>query len=110
MYSSSRRAPRSRGSPISRTIRTSAGPKNFVGENAPRGTGINYYLKAAANDVKLSVVDAQGRTLCTSDANRAPGLHRVQWTLVAPELAGQGGGFGGGGAGGGGRGGAGGPP
>jgi len=85
------------------------GQKNFIGENAPRGTGINYYLKSAANDVKVSIADAQGRTLCTSEGDKTPGIHRVQWTLVAPELAGQGGGgFGGGG--GGGRGGNAGPP
>ena len=37
------------------------GQKNFVGENAPRGTAISYYLKSGANDVKLSIVDAPGR-------------------------------------------------
>ena len=66
------------------------GQKVFVGENAPRGTAISYYLKSAANDVKLSIVDALGRTLCTSDGPKDPGLHRVQWTLVAPMLAGEG--------------------
>ncbi|HTJ23190.1 MAG TPA: hypothetical protein VL383_12385 [Gemmatimonadaceae bacterium] len=82
------------------------GQKNFVGENAPRGTAISYYLKSVANDVKLSIVDALGRTLCTSDGPKNAGLNRVQWTLVAPMLAGEGrGGGGGGGAGGGGGGG-----
>src|SRR5207248_3348863 len=79
-------------------------------ENAPRGTAINYYLKSAASDVKVSVSDAQGRTLCTSSGAKEAGLNRVQWTLVAPELGGQGGAGGGGGGGGGGRGGQGGPP
>ena len=37
----------------------------------------------------MSIVDAQGRTLCTSNGASQPGIHRVQWTLVAPELAGQ---------------------
>ena len=86
------------------------GQKTFVGQNAPRGTAINYYLKGAATDVKVSVVDAQGRTLCTSEGPKEPGLHRVQWGLVAPMLGGGGGGGFGGGGGGGGGGGQGGPP
>jgi len=79
------------------------GQKVFVGENAPRGTAISYYLKGAASDVKVSVVDAQGRTLCTSEGSKDPGIHRVEWSLVAPQLGGGagGGGFGGGGGGGG---------
>jgi photosystem II stability/assembly factor-like uncharacterized protein len=62
------------------------GEKNFVGENAPRGTAIDYYLKAPAGDVKVSVIDAEGRTLCTSDGEKSAGIHRVQWTLAAPML------------------------
>jgi hypothetical protein len=76
------------------------GQKNFIGQNAPRGTAVSYYLKSGANEVKVSVVDAQGRTLCTSDGAKDPGLHRVQWTLVAPMLAPAGGSGGGGAAGG----------
>jgi len=86
------------------------GQKVFVGDNAPRGTAISYYLKSGASDVKLSIVDALGRTLCTSDGPKDPGLHRVQWTLVAPMRAGEGRGAGGGGGGGGGFGGPAGPP
>ncbi len=79
------------------------GQKNFLGPNAPRGTAINYYLKSAATDVKVSVIDAQGRTLCTSDGAKEAGVQRVEWALVAPLLApanlvgagGGGGGFGG---------------
>ncbi|MGH7620547.1 MAG: VPS10 domain-containing protein [Gemmatimonadaceae bacterium] len=85
------------------------GQKNFIGENAPRGTAITYYLKSAATDVKVSVVDAQGRTLCTSEGATSAGINRVQWSLIAPELAGQGGGGFGAGRGGG-RAGQGGPP
>ncbi|MEA3247915.1 MAG: hypothetical protein U9Q74_17335, partial [Gemmatimonadota bacterium] len=86
-----------------------AGQKVWRGGNAPRGTAINYYLKGAANDVKLAISDNQGRQLCSGDAPKSAGINRVQWMLTAPMLAGQGGGgrggFGGGG-GGGGRGGA----
>jgi hypothetical protein len=86
------------------------GQKVFVGQNAPRGTAVSYYLKSPATDVKVSIVDAMGRTLCTSDGPKTPGIHKVQWTLVAPMLAPQGGGGFGGGGGGGGFGGQGGPP
>ncbi|HXT14108.1 MAG TPA: hypothetical protein VN706_00670 [Gemmatimonadaceae bacterium] len=72
------------------------GQKVFVGANAPRGTAISYYLKSGANDVKVSVVDGQGRTLCTSSGPTSAGIHKVQWTLTAP-LLNQGGGGGGGG-------------
>jgi len=72
------------------------GQKNFIGQNAPRGTALNYYLKAAATDVKVSVLDGQGRTLCTSDGSKEPGIHRIEWSLVAPMLGGGGGGGGGG--------------
>src|SRR5207244_2898096 len=57
------------------------GQKNFLGQNAPRGSAINYYLKSPATDVKVSVVDAQGRTLCTANGPGEPGINRVQWTL-----------------------------
>ena len=37
------------------------GQKTFVGENPPRGTSINYYLKAASTgDVKITIADATG--------------------------------------------------
>jgi photosystem II stability/assembly factor-like uncharacterized protein len=106
------------------------GQKVFVGENAPRGTAISYYLKSpASGDVKISIADVNGRMLCQSDGPKEAGINRIQWTLVAPLLApqpaaaagggqaGRGGGAGpvnascsgaGGGGGGGGRGGAGG--
>ncbi len=84
------------------------GQKMFIGANAPRGTALSYYLKTSAmGEVKISVLDAAGRTLCTSTGASDAGINRVQWTLVAPLLAAQGGagrgGFGGGGGGGGGR-------
>lgn len=92
----------------------SGGQQLFVGDNAPRGTSISYWLKSAATgDVKISVTDAAGRTLCTSDGPKSAGINRVQWALISPLLnaAGRGAGAagGGGGGGGGGRGNAG-PP
>jgi len=49
------------------------GQKVFVGENAPRGTAINYYLKGAANDVKLSIVDGQASE---------PGSNTGKWRVT----------------------------
>ncbi|HEY5491836.1 MAG TPA: hypothetical protein VIK25_11645, partial [Gemmatimonadaceae bacterium] len=91
----------------------SGGQQLFIGENAPKGTTVSYWLKTAATgDVKVSVTDAAGRTLCTSTGPGSAGINRVQWSLVAPMLAPAGGrgGFGGGGGGGGGFGGNAGPP
>ena len=89
----------------------SGGQQLFIGENAPKGTTVSYWLKTAATgDVKVSVTDAAGRTLCTSTGPRSAGINRVQWSLVAPMLAPAGGRGGVGGGGGGGFGGNAGPP
>jgi hypothetical protein len=82
------------------------GQKVFIGENAPRGAAISYYLKSAASgDVKITIADVNGRTIRTLDGPKTAGINRVMWNLAPQAPAGQGG-FGGGG-GGGGRGGAG---
>jgi photosystem II stability/assembly factor-like uncharacterized protein len=85
------------------------GQKNFIGDNAPRGAAINYYLKSAAGgDVKISIADVNGRVIRTLDGPKTAGISRVMWNLTAAPAQGQGGGnFGGGGGGGRGGGGAG---
>ena len=46
----------------------------FVGENAPRGTAINYYLKSAASgDVKITIADGNGRVIRTLDGTKTRG-------------------------------------
>ena len=74
------------------------GQKVFVGENAPRGAFINYYLKSAATgDVKISIADASGRVVRTLDGTKQAGVNRVVWNLAPnPPPGQQGGGFGGG--------------
>ena len=75
------------------------GQKAFVGENAPRGATISYYLKSAASgDVKITIADATGRTIRTIDGTKEQGINRVNWNLTPqpPPGRGQGGGFGGG--------------
>jgi photosystem II stability/assembly factor-like uncharacterized protein len=84
------------------------GQKVFVGENAPRGTAISYYLKGGAGSVQVSVSDDQGHMLCKSEGDKSAGIHKVQWSLVEP-LRAPAGGVGGRGGAGGGRGAAG-PP
>ena len=84
-----------------------AGQKVWRGENAERGTAIQYYLKnAATGGVTLAIMDDAGRTVCTGSAPGGAGINRVQWALTTPALTGQGGGGGRGAGGGGGRGGA----
>jgi photosystem II stability/assembly factor-like uncharacterized protein len=80
------------------------GQKVFVGENAPRGTYISYFLKSAAGgDVKISIADASGKAIRTMDGTRQGGINRVLWNLAPnpppPPAAGQAGGLGGGGRG-----------
>ena len=74
------------------------GQKVFVGENAPRGTAINYYLKTqASGDVKISIADAAGRVVRTLDGTKTAGVNRVVWNLAPAGRPGGGGGGGGGG-------------
>lgn len=81
------------------------GQKVFVGENAPRGAAISYYLKSAATgDVKIAIADATGKVVCTIGGTKHAGVNRVMWNL-APNPQ-QGAPVGGGGGRGGGRGGA----
>ena len=74
-----------------------AGQKVFVGENAPRGTALSYYLKSAGGDVKLTIADVNGRIIRTfASAPERAGINRVMWNLAADSPQGQGGGGGGG--------------
>jgi photosystem II stability/assembly factor-like uncharacterized protein len=58
------------------------GQKLFRGENAPQGTAISYYLKAApTGDVKLTISDITGKVVRTVTTTKEPGLNRVQWNL-----------------------------
>ena len=77
------------------------GQKVFVGENAPRGAAISYYLKApAGGDVKISIADITGRVLRTIDGTKTAGINRVVWNLTPATAPAQpGGGFAGFGAG-----------
>jgi len=74
------------------------GQKVFVGENAPRGALIHYYLKSAATGaVKISIADATGRVVRELDGSNNGGINRVLWNLAAGGQGAGGGGRGGGG-------------
>jgi photosystem II stability/assembly factor-like uncharacterized protein len=82
--------------------RSVTGDKNWLGENAPPGTAIHYYLAGAATgDVTLTISDVvTGQTFRTLKGTGTAGLNRVQWDLKGeqpPPRAGGGGGGGGGG-------------
>ncbi len=80
------------------------GQKVFVGENAPRGAAISYYLKAVpSGDVKITIADVTGRVIRNLDGPKRAGINRVIWNLAPnPPQGAQGRGFGfGGGRGGG---------
>ena len=52
------------------------GQRIFVGENAPRGTAIHYYLKTAMGDVKITITDVNGRVIRNLDGSKNAGLNR----------------------------------
>ncbi len=87
------------------------GDKWWQGENAPRGTAIAFYLKAAGGDAKITITDtATDKEYRTQTTPSMAGLNRWQWDLCSTPIAapptggrGGGGGFGGGGCQGGGR-------
>jgi photosystem II stability/assembly factor-like uncharacterized protein len=77
--------------------RSIARDKNFRGENPAPGTAIHYFLKTAVTaDVKIAILDIEGRVLQEMTGSKEAGLHRVQWRTGG----GGRGGFGGGGGGG----------
>jgi hypothetical protein len=80
------------------------GEKVFVGENAPRGSMIAYYLKplsgGSAADVKITIADATGKVIRNLDGPKEPGINRVLWNLAPDPPQGQQAAGGGGGRGG----------
>jgi photosystem II stability/assembly factor-like uncharacterized protein len=90
-------------------MRQFEGDRKFLGKNPKEGVAVTYRLREAADDVKLAIKDATGRTVrelsgsATQNAGAA-GLNTVVWDLRVDPLqplpgqqAGQGGGFFGGG-------------
>jgi photosystem II stability/assembly factor-like uncharacterized protein len=62
--------------------RSVGGAKNFIGENPAPGTAIGYYLKSTpADDVKISILDYEGKAVRDLTGTKSTGLNRVQWDL-----------------------------
>jgi hypothetical protein len=53
-----------------------------TGENPPLGAVINYWLRAKADSVAITVLDATGTTVKTLTGTTEPGLNRVTWDLL----------------------------
>ena len=65
------------------------GQKVFVGENAPRGAAINYYVKTGGGNAKINIADVNGHTIATLTGPATPGIHRVMWNLAPTPPPGQ---------------------
>jgi photosystem II stability/assembly factor-like uncharacterized protein len=57
------------------------GHKRYTGENPAVGAAIHYLLCGTASDVKLRVLDSDGKTVRDLPAKKEAGLHRVVWDL-----------------------------
>jgi hypothetical protein len=58
------------------------GDKNWVGENAPRGTAIAWHLKSGGGETKVTIADAvSGQVVRTQGTTSTAGLNRWQWDL-----------------------------
>ena len=54
----------------------------WMGENAPRGTAISFYMKSGSGDAKITIADAvTGREYRVATVPSAAGLNRWQWDL-----------------------------
>lgn len=61
---------------------------HMVGENPPDGADLNYYLKAPAKSVEVSVVTSGGEVVRKLKGTTEPGINRIWWDLryEAPEV------------------------
>jgi len=65
-----------------RLNRSITGHKNFLGEVAPPGTAIHYWLKNAARDsVRITITDVEGKVVRNLTGPAEAGINRVQWNL-----------------------------
>ena len=68
----------------------SNGDAVFVGQNSPNDAVITYYQKKRHifGDMKLDVVDAEGKVIGTIPSSKRRGLNRVRWSmrLKAPKV------------------------
>ncbi|HCM76533.1 MAG TPA: glycosyl hydrolase [Cytophagales bacterium] len=51
------------------------------GNNPPYGVSINYFLKEAAKDISVSILDAKGTLVKSLEAKGEAGINRIVWDL-----------------------------
>lgn len=61
----------------------SEGDAKFLGENPPGGAVITYYQKTRHlfGDLKLEILDAEGKVIDTIPASKRRGINRVSWSM-----------------------------
>ncbi len=59
------------------------GAKGFRGQNPPAGATITYYLRGAAKEAALAVLDKEGKSVASLKPLKEPGFHRLSWNLSA---------------------------
>jgi photosystem II stability/assembly factor-like uncharacterized protein len=65
-----------------RAQKNTLGIKHFVGENAPYGAGIYFYLRdKPAQPPTLAIADGLGNKVAEFKAAHSAGLHRIGWDL-----------------------------
>ena len=57
------------------------GGRDFAGPNPEFGAYLNYYLKSAVDDVRLTITDASGAVVRELTGPKDAGIHRVAWDL-----------------------------
>jgi hypothetical protein len=68
---------------IPASVQEFPGDNEFVGSNPPSGAQITYYLKKRHlfGDLKLEVLDRDGKVLSTMPGGKRPGINRVSWPM-----------------------------
>ncbi|MCH7527756.1 MAG: glycosyl hydrolase, partial [Planctomycetes bacterium] len=68
---------------IPASVQEFPGDDEFVGPNPPSGAQITYYLKKRHlfGDLKLEVLDRDGKVLSTLPGGKRPGINRVSWPM-----------------------------
>ncbi|MGH9481008.1 MAG: glycosyl hydrolase [Terriglobales bacterium] len=59
----------------------SVGYEASAGQDAPGGAGLDFYLKSAAPQVQLKILDAAGNTVDTLTGPGRAGINRMYWSL-----------------------------
>jgi hypothetical protein len=54
---------------------------HVVGENPPTGADLNFFLKAPAKKVSLSILASDGQLIRKLEAPTTPGINRIWWDL-----------------------------